>query len=93
MSYNVMHEPEQHRFVSVVNGHETYLQYSRRSDGVLSYDHTFSPEAVRGRGIAGAVVNSALRWARESGYKIVPECWFVAAFIGKHPEYRDLVAE
>jgi len=32
------------------------------------------------------------RPARE-GLKIVPRCEFVAAYVERHPEYRDLLAD
>ena len=33
----------------------------------------------------------ALRYARDRGYTVVPSCPFVAAYIARHPEYRDLL--
>jgi hypothetical protein len=34
----------------------------------------------------------ALRYARQRGYKVVPSCPFVAVYIERHPEYRDVLA-
>jgi predicted GNAT family acetyltransferase len=46
----------------------------------------------RGGGIASHLTTHALDYARERGLKIVPSCPFVAAYIARHPEYRDLLA-
>jgi hypothetical protein len=34
-----------------------------------------------------------LAYAREQGYKIIPSCSFVRAYMERHPEYDDLLAE
>ncbi len=33
------------------------------------------------------------RAAPYKGLKVVPRCGLVAAYIGRHPEYRDLLAD
>jgi predicted GNAT family acetyltransferase len=30
---------------------------------------------------------------RAEGSKVVPRCGFVAAYVERHPEYRDLLAD
>jgi predicted GNAT family acetyltransferase len=32
----------------------------------------------------------ALEHARARGYRVVPSCPFVAAYVQRHPEYHDL---
>jgi predicted GNAT family acetyltransferase len=54
--------------------------------------HTGVPRELEGRGIAAALVETALTWAREQGYKVVPLCSYVRRYIGRHPEWQDLVA-
>jgi predicted GNAT family acetyltransferase len=34
----------------------------------------------------------ALHYARDHGYAVVPSCPFVAVYIARHPEFRDLTA-
>jgi predicted GNAT family acetyltransferase len=36
-------------------------------------------------------VRDTLDAARAEGLKVVPHCEFVAAYIERHPEYRDLL--
>jgi predicted GNAT family acetyltransferase len=58
----------------------------------MIFTHTFVPDALRGRGIAAVLVRTALEEARRTGRRVVPRCSYVAEFIQRHPEFRDLVA-
>ena len=51
------------------------------------------PEALEGRGYGSRLIQGALADVRVQGRKILPECAFVAAYLERHPEERDLVAE
>lgn len=68
------------------------IAYHREED-VLSLDHTEVPEALGGKGIGSALVKGALDIVRGRGEKILARCSFVAAYIERHPEYRELLAE
>ena len=67
------------------------LTYTRR-DGVAVYPHTKVDRRFEGRGIGGVLVEAALDDARARGLKVDPVCPFIAAFIERTPEYKDLVA-
>lgn len=88
---SVRHEPENRRFVLGEGAAQAELSY-QRVDDVLVYHHTFVPPALRGQGIASELAHFALRYARDNGLKVRPTCPFVAAFIRRNPQYRDLVA-
>ncbi len=79
------------RFELEAGGVTAFLKY-RLTDGVLTLDHTETPVAARGRGIASRLVEGVLETARARGLKVVPRCRFVCAYLAKHPEFRDLVA-
>jgi predicted GNAT family acetyltransferase len=91
MRADIRHEPHAQRFVIDGDGGTALIQY-RMLGGTLDLNHTYTPPALRGSGTASRLAEHALRYAREHGYKVVPSCPFVAAFIARHPEYRDLVA-
>ena len=61
--------------------------------GRMVCTHTFVPPALRGQGLAEQLVQAALAEARANGWRVVPACSYVAVFIERHPEYRDLRAE
>jgi len=85
---------EQSRFEAPVpeDGQAT-LAYRKVRDGVLDYVSTKVPPEARGKGIAGKLVREALDWARDENYKVIPTCSYVDAWIRRHPDYQDLVAE
>jgi predicted GNAT family acetyltransferase len=56
-------------------------------------DHTFVPPEMRGRGVAQLLVEALIADAREQGFRIVPQCSYVAVQFRRHPEWGDLLAE
>ena len=67
-----------------------FVQYSMR-DGRMILVHTEVDEEDEGQGLAGVLVAGALDDIRRRGLRIVPICPFVESYIGRHPEYDDLV--
>lgn len=49
------------------------------------------PQALRGNGIASALVERLVEDARKEGFKIVPSCPFVKAMFDKHPEWAPVL--
>ena len=88
----IRHEPNAGRFVADVDGGAAYITYRELDGRVLDLNSTFVPPALRGRGIASHLTAHALQYARAGGYRVVPSCPFVAAYLRRHPEYRGLVA-
>ena len=80
------------RFELQVEGHTAFAEYEL-ADGVITFTHTESPPAVAGRGVATALVRSALEQVRARGLKVVPRCSFVSAFFMRHPECQDLLLQ
>ncbi len=72
------------------NGEVAYLEYSL-SGNVLELIHTEVPKNLRGMGLGSSLAETALKWAREKNLKVDVVCPAVQAYIGKHPEYADLV--
>jgi len=65
-------------------------QYTRTGDR-LHLTHTEVPEHLEGRGVGSALVQYALEDARAAGLSVIPSCPFVAAYIQRHPSFRELV--
>jgi uncharacterized protein len=87
----VRHEPDRERFVLSSGGGLAVLEYRRVDATTLDYHRTFVPNELRGRGLASALTEGALRYALAHDLAVIPSCPFVAAFIAKHPEYRPLL--
>ena len=81
---------QRHRFEMDVDGHVAFSNYTRDGN-VLTVMHTEVPAALNGRGLGSILVKGILDLARAQGLKVVPVCPFVRAYIGKHPEYADLL--
>ena len=63
-----------------------------RLDGdAIVFDHTVVPDALEGQGVGSTLIAGALDDVRRQGLRVVPQCTFVADFIRRHPDYRDLV--
>jgi uncharacterized protein len=79
-----------HRFELVVEGHLAAAYY--KLDGnVITFVHTEVPPELGGKGVGSKLVQAALDQVRAEGMKVIAECPFVKAWIGKHPEYKDLL--
>lgn len=89
----VTHDPALRRFSARVEGQEAFLLYAPAGEGVLDYTSTFVPVSLRGRGIATAMVRAALDYARTSGYRVIPSCWFVRDFLARRADYAGLTAK
>jgi len=72
------------------DGKIAYLEYSLAAK-VLELIHTEVPKELQHMGLASALAERALNWAREKGYKVDVICPFVHEYISKHPEYADLI--
>ena len=69
-----------------------FLEYRRAGDRIALL-HTEVPEALSGQGVGSKLVRGVLEALRADGSKVVPRCEFVAAYVARHPEYRDLLAD
>jgi predicted GNAT family acetyltransferase len=82
------------RYVAKIAGAdaEAELSYRRPSPKVVDAYHTLTPTALRGRGIASALVERLVADARREGFRIIPTCPFVAAQFDSHPDWANLRA-
>jgi hypothetical protein len=90
MSGEIRDNAADHRFELDVEG-GTALMYYRLEPGVITLMHTEVPPALGGHGIGSALVRGVLDIVRARGLKVVAKCPFVAAYLGRHPEYNDLI--
>jgi len=89
---DVIHDIEKQKFYMVVDGLESHLEYARMSS-VLNLNHTYVPNELRGKGIAGKIVKAALTYAEENNLKIIPSCSYVADYVQRHREYQSLLVD
>lgn len=92
MSVDVRHDDAKQRFEASVEGGVAYCAYRRHGD-VLRLHHTEVPREAEGRGIAGALVRTALGYANEHGLRVQPGCSYVREYMRRHPETHALLAD
>ena len=89
---DVLHNERASRFECDVDGKLSVADYEMQ-DGTMILTHTEVPKELGGRGIAQKIVSTALDYARSHDLRVIAQCSYVAAYIERHPEYRDLLAE
>lgn len=82
----VTHDREGKRFVAEVEGLEVYARYREPDAGTVDFVSTFTPPQLRRRGLARAVVDAALAWARAEGKEVRASCWYVADVLREEKE-------
>lgn len=95
LDVEVRHEPERSRWAAYVDGQEAgYADYVLVEEPPrVVFPHTVTHPAYGGRGVASRLVGAALAAVDEEGRRtVVPQCWFVAEYLQRHPELGHLVA-
>jgi uncharacterized protein len=91
MHVEVTDQPQRSRFEVYVDGELAGFADYRAAGDRLSFTHTKVVEKFTGRGLATALIRTALDEARKRGSGVLPLCSFVRDFILRNPEYLDLV--
>lgn len=86
----IIDNTEAQRFEAQLGDDRAVAEYHLKND-VIIFTHTEVPEVMEGKGVAGKLIKTALDTAKAEHYQVVPLCPFVAAYIKRHPDYRDLV--
>jgi uncharacterized protein len=88
---NEAHEVTRSRFEIEESGEVAYLEFDRDSQGWMTIWHTEVPPAMRGRGVAGELAQTAFEYAKQHHLRVDVICPLAAGFLAKHPEYEALV--
>lgn len=89
---NIGHSPSQEggKFFA---GDKGYLTYEWDSPEVFAIMHTVVEEAFRGQGVAKALLDAAVSFARENGYKVRPVCPYAEKVLRRDPQYNDILTD
>lgn len=88
--HEIRDERDRNRFVMEADGETATVRYSI-DDDTITLSHTTVPPSLEGQGIASSLAKYALETARQEGLRVRPQCPFIASYIERHPEYRDVV--
>ena len=89
----VVNNPEQSRYEASLDGSQVGFAEYRLEGDTIVFTHTEVADEAEGKGIGSALAESALDDVSNRGLRVVPRCRFIAAYIGQHDEYLDLVDE
>jgi predicted GNAT family acetyltransferase len=87
----VSDSPERSRYEASLDGSRVGFAEYRLDGSTIVFTHTEVDDATEGQGVGSALAKAALEDARDRGLRVVPRCRFIAAFIGRHDEYLELV--
>ena len=87
---DIINNETKHRYELTVDGHIAATYYEI-ADGVITFVHTEVPPELGGKGVGSRLIEGALDQVRAEGLKVIAQCPFVKAWIGKHPDYADLL--
>jgi predicted GNAT family acetyltransferase len=86
----VINNPAERRFEAQVGDYLAVIDYIPE-EKLIIFTHTGVPDEIGQQGIASKMARTALEYVRDNDLKVVPQCPFVAGYIGQHPEYQSLV--
>ena len=81
-----------HRFELEIDD-EVAKAWYRRSGHVVTFTHTDVPDSLAGKSVGSRLAAGALDAVRAAGDKVIAVCPFITAFMRRHHEYDDLLAE
>ncbi len=73
-------------------GNVAFLEYIKKDDKIY-LTHTEAPKELQGTGVAAELVQKALEYSKENSLTVVPSCSYVARYIDRHPEWRDVLSD
>lgn len=91
MTRNEVHDNKEARRYELQTPQGLAFAEYRPAGSAVMFTHTEVPEAMEGQGVGSRLVKAALDDAKAQGMKVIPMCPFVAAYIGQHQEYLELV--
>ncbi|RKN44075.1 GNAT family N-acetyltransferase [Streptomyces hoynatensis] len=84
---------EARRFEALADGEPAGFAEYQRSPGLVVYPHTEVRPEFEGRGVGGSLARAALEDARSRGLRALVLCPFMAGWLRRHPEYRDVAMD
>ena len=87
----ILDDKEQSRYEVRLDGETIAVADYVKQPGIVSFTHTETFAGHKGQGLAGRMIDRALRDAQAEELAVVPFCSFVSDYIATHEEFRDLV--
>ena len=86
------HNPAEHRYEAHLDGELAGFAVYELTDRLVIFTHTEVDSKFEGHGVGSALARFALDDVRRVGtHQVLPLCPFIKSWIGKHPEYADVL--
>ena len=89
---SVRDNTDRSRFELEEDGKLAFAEY-RLEGKVMTIPHVEADPALRGSGSAGRLMTGVMEITRGRSLKILPICGYAAAWMRRHPQHHDLLAE
>ncbi|MBQ4821487.1 GNAT family N-acetyltransferase [Aquimarina sp. MMG016] len=87
-------ESPKKRFELHVENEIVFIEYILAKGDTIYLTHTEVPQLLEGQGLGTTIIKKTLHYIKEKGYRLVPLCPFVAAYLKKHPEVgKDILKQ
>ena len=91
MITSIQDNPALRRYEMPIDGEAIAAAYYRLDDGIVVLIHTEVPFEHSGNGLGSRLAEGVFNAIRKSGRRAAVRCEFMANFIARHPEHRDVV--
>ena len=86
------HEADAKRYVLRIDDAIVAVADYNVNGNQISFHHTFTNPAFRNKGYAAEIVEFAVNDVeKNTSYRVVPMCWYVADWFESHPERESLL--
>ncbi len=91
---NVQHKDNGQKgafYIELENRRVAEMTYVWAGNNRFIIDHTEVSDLLKGKGAGKQLLEAAIAFAREKGFKITPLCPFAKAIFDKTPAYADVL--
>lgn len=91
---NVIHDQNEQKFyIQLTEKDNAYIKYRKLDEKTFELKSTVVPREFEGQGIAGKLADETFKFGKENSKKFVISCSYLDNFVGKRPEYQDLIED
>ena len=94
MDIAVINNTAKSRYEALVHGEVAGFAEYVMGRSTIEFTHTYVETEFEGKGVASTIVRTSLDDVRDSGtHRVIATCEYYQGWIGKHPEYQELLAQ
>jgi predicted GNAT family acetyltransferase len=82
-----------HRYEAILDDQVVGVSVYELIGDQIVFLHTEVDSGLEGMGVGSRLAKGALDDVRRRGLKVVARCPFIAAWLKRHPDYADLLAD